>query len=107
MAGCYHFPMYEKEYFAGVCSEKRVVRESGVVWEKKVNVRNEPFDLKVYNRGAAAVFGIDRMNEAQWLAFEEALKPIEPGKAGHSEVPARQPEQRRDSWVPKRDWFRK
>jgi phage terminase large subunit GpA-like protein len=107
--GCYHFPHYERSYFQGLCSEKRVVRESGVAWEKLPNVRNEPFDLKVYNRGVAAVFGIDRMTDAQWKAFEEALKPItgddpEPAKESTEE---RLSEQRRDSWIPKRDWFKR
>jgi phage terminase large subunit GpA-like protein len=80
VAGCYHFPtLYEKSYFEGLCSEKRVVKANGeVVWEKTPGVRNEPLDLKVYNRGAAAVFGIDRFerDEAVWKRFEEALKPL-------------------------------
>jgi len=113
VAGCYHFPKYEKDYFAGVCSEKRVVSASGVKWEKRPNVRNEPFDLKVYNRGAATIFGIDdprRMGEAAWRAFEEALKAGgDSGQAtgGGKVTEEQRPEQRRESWVPRRDWFRK
>jgi phage terminase large subunit GpA-like protein len=81
--GCHHFPKdYEREYFEGLCSEKRIVRESTgeVVWQKLPNRRrNENLDLKVYGRGAAALMGIDRMTERQWLAYEEALAPITPG----------------------------
>jgi phage terminase large subunit GpA-like protein len=101
---CYHFPMYDKSYFDGLCSEKRISKESGVVWEKQPNVRNEPLDLKVYNRGAAAIFGIDRMPEETWAKFEEALKPIEPEPT--PSAPAPQQMQQRETWIPKRNWFR-
>lgn len=106
--GCYHFPQYEKSYFEGLCSEKRVLKgNNDIAWEKIGNRRNEPLDLKVYNRGAAAIFGIDRMHEDQWAAFEKALAPISTKKPD-STAPAPQQEQRQDSgWVPKRNWFNK
>lgn len=103
--GCYHFPEYERSYFEGLCSEKRVIRQNGtdVAWEKVGGKRNEPLDLKVYNRGAAAIFGIDRMREDQWVAFEEALKPINlETPPAPAPVQQEQPDQ---SWVPKRNWF--
>lgn len=102
VAGCYHFPQYEKHYFEGLCSEKRIVTASSAVeWQKLPNARNEPLDLSVYNRGAAAIFGIDRTT-FPWDAYEEALKPIEPEQtAPQSQERAPQ----RESWIPKRKWF--
>ena len=79
MPGCFHFPeSYKKHYFEGLCSEQRIVRDGtgDVVWEKRPNVRNEPLDLKVYNRGAAAVFGIDRMTDMHWKKLETDLAPL-------------------------------
>ncbi|HXP88818.1 MAG TPA: terminase gpA endonuclease subunit [Bryobacteraceae bacterium] len=106
MAGAYHFPVaYERRYFEGLCSEKRMVRQNGEIgWEKLPNARNEPLDLKVYNRGAAAIFGIDRMNDAQWRRFEEALRLVpEPAQA----PAAVQPLQKTERWIPKRNWFQR
>jgi phage terminase large subunit GpA-like protein len=72
--GCCHFPEYGKPYFAGVCSEQRVVKENGdIEFQKKPNARNEPLDLKVYNRGAAAIYGMDRATEKDWRRLETAL----------------------------------
>jgi phage terminase large subunit GpA-like protein len=106
--GCNHFPRYEKTYFEGLCSEKRVVKErtGEVSWEKRPNVRNEPLDLAVYNRGAAAIFGIDRMTDAQWRKFEEALAPVDADKPAPSEETGK-PAQRsdRERWIPKKNWF--
>jgi len=60
--------------------------------------------LKVYNRGAAAIFGIDRMNDAQWRRFEEALRLVpEPAQA----PAAVQPLQKTERWIPKRNWFQR
>jgi len=71
---CYHFPMYDRSYFDGLCSERRVVKANGKIkWQKLPNVRNEPLDLKVYGRAAATICGIDIFNERQWKAMEDAL----------------------------------
>lgn len=70
---CLHFPKYDRAYFTGLCSERRVVKSDGKVTWEKINERNEPLDLKVYNRGAAAICGIGNLKEHHWLRFENAL----------------------------------
>jgi phage terminase large subunit GpA-like protein len=47
-----------------------------VEW-KKTTERNEPFDLKVYNRAAASIYGIDRFNEQQWQQLEAVVAAVE------------------------------
>ena len=71
--GYHHFPMYELSYFQGLCSEVRVVKENGKVEYEKRAERNEPIDLKVYNRAGASLVGIDRFGEEHWLRMEEAV----------------------------------
>jgi len=96
--GCYHFPRYESVYFEGLTAEQRLVKDSGKVeWEKKQD-RNEPLDLAVMNRAAAAIVGIDRMTEAQWAGLEAALgvlpAAVPPGTAAGQEfstLPATKP----------------
>jgi phage terminase large subunit GpA-like protein len=74
--GCYHFPMYDMVYFDGLTSEVKIVKPNGDVAYEKRGPRNEPVDLAVYNRGAAAIVGIDRMGEEHWRRFEQAVQPI-------------------------------
>ena len=87
--GYYHFPMYELDYFLGLTAEVRVIRGNKVEYEKR-SARNEPLDLKVYNRAMASIVGIDRFSESQWQAMEArvgvsktpALDPIPDLRAG-------------------------
>jgi phage terminase large subunit GpA-like protein len=74
--GCYHFPLYDMVYFEGLTSEVKLVKPNGDVVYEKRGPRNEPVDLAVYNRGAAAIVGIDRMSEEHWRKFEKAVEPI-------------------------------
>src|SRR5215831_380506 len=74
--GCYHFPLYDMVYFEGLTSEVKIIKPSGDVVYEKRGPRNEPVDLAVYNRGAAAIVGIDRMAEEHWRRFELAVTPI-------------------------------
>lgn len=79
---CYHFPMYTLEYFEGLSSETRIVDEdSGKVEYRKIGARNEPLDLKVYNRGAAAIVGIDRFTEDHWRQMEKQVGGQAPATA--------------------------
>jgi phage terminase large subunit GpA-like protein len=89
VANCLHFPKYERSYFEGLCSERRVVTNTGDVKWQKVTARNEPLDLKVYNRGAATIFGIDRFKAHQWAELERRLKP--PLRVVDSEPASSQP----------------
>ena len=74
--GCFHFPLYEMVYFEGLTCEVKIVKSNGDVVYEKRGPRNEPVDLAVYNRGAAAIVGIDRMNEEHWRRFEKAVEPV-------------------------------
>lgn len=62
-----HFPMdyragYDREYFKGLCSERLVLHRRGgksvPTWEK-VHERNEPLDLRNYNRAVFRYFHWD------------------------------------------------
>jgi len=67
--GYCHFPAaYERVYFQGLCSERRVVRASGKVeWEQDSSVRNEPLDLRgVYARAAAELCDLTRLTPQHW-----------------------------------------
>lgn len=72
--GFIHFPEYDMEYFLQLTAEERKISKdkrgyTKIIWEKK-RERNEILDLHVYNRALAAIIGIDRMNEAQYLKLE-------------------------------------
>jgi phage terminase large subunit GpA-like protein len=89
--GYCHFPRYERVYFEGLCSEKRIVHENGSVsWEKQR--RNEPLDVRVYGRAGAAVFGLDHFGERQWLKLEEMVKPLPGAVHEGREIPRPAPQ---------------
>lgn len=75
--GYCHFPRdYNLTYFTQLTSEKLVFEQtrtgaSRPVWQKKG--RNEALDCAVYARAAAASYGIDRMKDADWDSYAEAL----------------------------------
>jgi phage terminase large subunit GpA-like protein len=71
--GCYHFPQYAMPYFEGLSAEVRIVKPDGRVVYEKRGARNEPIDLAVYNRAAAALAGIDRLPESGWQKLEASL----------------------------------
>ncbi|MEO5376021.1 MAG: phage terminase large subunit family protein, partial [Alphaproteobacteria bacterium] len=75
--GFCHFPRYGEEFFKQLTAERLVTRMvKGFprgVWEKDGGRRNEALDCRVYARAAAAVFGIDRLDERQWKRLEEPL----------------------------------
>lgn len=76
--GCYHHPRYALAYFQGVCSEVRIIKDSGKVeWEQRRD-RNEPLDTKVGNRAMAAIVGIDRWGEQQWQQLEASVGVLQP-----------------------------
>jgi phage terminase large subunit GpA-like protein len=95
---CIHFPIgYEMDYFKGLCSEHRLVKPNGDhTWEKKPNARNEPLDLKVYNRAAATLCGIDSFQAHHWAVMESRLVvqpalPTEPAPAPVAPTPKPRP----------------
>lgn len=72
--GYCHFPEYEQEYFRGITAETLTFRVKNGhrkwEWVKKYE-RNEPLDLRVYARAAAAVCGMDRFQEQHWQEMQE------------------------------------
>ena len=70
-AGYQHFAYKDQDFYRGLCSESRIIRSSGKVeWVPDKSVRNEPLDLAVLCRAAAAVCGIDRFTDDDWAALE-------------------------------------
>jgi phage terminase large subunit GpA-like protein len=111
--GYCHFPYPEREFYRGLCSESRVVRENGKVeWIKDPAVRNEPLDLHVGNRAMAGLCGIDgQLTEEDWLQLESyypsaPILPIpdteQPPPAGEEDP---NPSPRRTDWFGRRNWF--
>jgi phage terminase large subunit GpA-like protein len=96
--GYYHSPSYEAAYFQGLCAETRLVKSTGQIeWRK--DGRNEPLDLAVYNRAAAAMCGIDAFTENEW----ETLKSLV--EATRRPPPEIKAEQARERFIPKQNWF--
>jgi phage terminase large subunit GpA-like protein len=78
--GYLHWPTaYDERYFKGLVAERLVVTMVGgkprEVWELPGGTRNEPLDLRVYNRAAAAACGIDRLLPRDWTRLEQRLPP--------------------------------
>lgn len=72
---CY-FRKRELSYFRGLTAEVIVTMKDARgylkhVWQKKYE-RNEPLDTRVYARAAAAIAGMDRMQDADWQTLIDA-----------------------------------
>jgi phage terminase large subunit GpA-like protein len=73
LPGFCHYPQYDEEFFKSLCSEqlmKRIVNGRTVYRWTKIHERNEALDCRVYNRAAAAMFGIDRFKSTDWDILE-------------------------------------
>ncbi len=66
--GYWHFPEYDESYFQMLCSEKRIEKDSGVVWEK--HGRNEALDIAVYDEAMSILVGVNDFREKHWLVLE-------------------------------------
>lgn len=78
--GFCHFPEYDEAYFRGLTAEQlqpRVHKGFTVYDWVKVYARNEPLDLRVYNRAAAWMLGLDRLTDAEWAQRLALLMPAE------------------------------
>jgi len=66
--GWYHFPEYDEEYFKMLTAEQLVKKKNNkgfFVYEwQKIRDRNEALDLKVYNKAAAIIMGINKLTDA-------------------------------------------
>lgn len=82
-AGWCHFPQYDEDYFKQLTAEHLVRRKSrrGFVtmqWELIPGRENHVLDCRAYARAAAAVAGLDRWKEVDYVAHEQALSPGRP-----------------------------
>jgi phage terminase large subunit GpA-like protein len=69
--GFQHYAYGDQDFYRGLCSESRIIRANGKVeWIPDKSVRNEPLDLAVLCRAAAAICGLDSFSEADWAALE-------------------------------------
>jgi phage terminase large subunit GpA-like protein len=77
--GYCHFPKYGGEFFKQITGEQLVTRiikgYRRPEWQKTRD-RNEALDCRVYARGAAAVFGMDRFTENEWQILEQELAEL-------------------------------
>jgi len=84
--GFCHFPEYGEEYFRQLTAEqliRKATRRGFVkfVWEPIPGRENHVLDCRVYARAAAAVVGLDRFRESDWLALERSLGVTSPPPA--------------------------
>ncbi len=80
--GYCHFPDYNEEYFMQLTSEVEINGK----WQK-IRARNEALDCRIYARGCASIFGIDRFNKHSWDKLENKLisfKSVELGNEDDS-----------------------
>jgi phage terminase large subunit GpA-like protein len=100
--GYQHYAYKDQDFYRGLCSESRIIRSSGKVeWVPDKSVRNEPLDLAVLCRAAAAVCGIDRFTDDDWAALD--------GTAPEPAPAARRDDYfggRADGWSGGEDWFK-
>ena len=69
--GYCHFPDYSEDYFLQLTSEVEINKK----WTK-IRSRNEALDCRIYARGCASIFGIDRFNKNNCDSLERKLTPI-------------------------------
>lgn len=117
-AGFCHFPEYGEDYFKQLTAEQLVPRKTGrgflvVEWESIPGRENHVLDARVYARAAAAVQGLDRFRESDWLALEAAVGVVaraepEAELESATAAPTRPPRPvpRSSGWLePRRGWL--
>ena len=77
--GYCHFPKYGEEYFQQLTAEQLVTRivkgYRRPEWQKTRD-RNEAVDASTYARAAAAVYGMNRFNDAAWATLEGRMAEL-------------------------------
>ena len=83
-------------------------------WSLIPGRRNEVLDARVYARAAAAVVGLDRFTEVDWLALERvvgavpATTPTTPQDREREIPPRPQPPAQRQPWLGRnRGWLQR
>ena len=125
--GYFHIPKdsaFGDEHCKQVCSEQLITRRNKkgrtvTEWEQ-TRQRNEALDTAVYCDAAAWDFGSHRFQARHWAILREKAKQVTPGAkvtpapivtrptqpAADTQAPVQRESGGRDSWVPKRNWFR-
>ena len=104
--GYQHYAYKDQDFYRGLCSESRIIRASGKVeWIPDKSVRNEPLDLAVLCRAAAAICGIDSFSEVDWAALEGKVAPTEEPRASRP-LDAYWGEGGRGGTLGGKDWFK-
>jgi phage terminase large subunit GpA-like protein len=86
--GYCHFPEYGEDYFREITAEQQVPHKKkggfvALIWELIPGRQNHWLDCRIYARAAAAILGLDRYKESDWLALE--------GRAGVESPPPTMP----------------
>jgi phage terminase large subunit GpA-like protein len=101
--GFQHYAYKDQDFYRGLCSESRIIRSSGKVeWVPDKSIRNEPLDLAVLCRAAAAICGIDSLSDDDWAELEGAGAQDRAPRRGDNDSYFGD----RSEWMPKgRSWF--
>ena len=101
--GYQHYAYKDQDFYRGLCSESRIIRSSGKVeWVPDKSIRNEPLDLAVLCRAAAAVCGIDRFSDEDWAALEGNMQTDPPRARRDDKFWG----QRDSNWLGGKNWFK-
>lgn len=123
------FPQYGEEFFKQITAEQLVTDRDPrgfptFVWELTPGRQNHFLDCRVYARAAAALVGLDRFQESDWLRLERSIasqptaRPVANTEAAPVMQQAKEPEpkkvdpwrqapQRRSGWIGnRRGWLR-
>jgi phage terminase large subunit GpA-like protein len=73
-----------------------------VEWVPDKSIRNEPLDLAVLCRAAAAVCGIDRFSDEDWAALEGNMQTDPPRASRDDKFWG----QRDSNWLGGKNWFK-
>lgn len=78
--GSLHYPLFEREFFDQVTSERKVVRIKNnvprILWEVyPAGARNEALDTHVIARAVASLVGCDGFGETEWAMYEARTYP--------------------------------
>jgi phage terminase large subunit GpA-like protein len=78
-SGFCHFAYPEYSYYQSLCSEQRIVRQNGAIeWMRDPSIKNEAWDLEVYNFAMAILCGLNSMREVHLAELERRIKPSTP-----------------------------
>lgn len=76
--GWCEFPQYGEQFFRELTAEELVIRKvrgfNRPTWVK-VGAQNEALDCRIYARACAAIVGMDRFRDENWVELERQIAP--------------------------------